>query len=335
MLSFIETFRQLLAAASPSGYEAPCGEVIARLAAPYCDEITTDALGNVIAHKKGSGMKIMVPTHMDVIGFMVTGVDKDGMLSVTNVGGHAPARLAGKAVRFANGIKGLLCARQDASMGDHTPAECKMQNLYIDIGSTDEKESRAKISVGDIAVYDAGAEELTDGKLMSPYCDNLASCAVSLCAMSCLEKTDNDLYFVFTVQEEVGLNGARTAAFAIEPQMGICVDLTKTGDCPANDTMEVALGKGPAIKIKDSSVICSPQVIARLEKAAAQQQISCQREVLTGGGTDTFAMLISRCGVPSGCISLPGRYIHSQNETIAVKDAEAAAKLLACAVVMQ
>lgn len=185
------------------------------------------------------------------------------------------------------------------------------------------------IRAGEIAVFDYEAAEIAGGRLMSPYCDNLASCAALLCAMSQIDDSENDLYFVFTVQEELGLNGAKGAAFSIAPDMGLAVDLTAAGDCPGAAAGEVKLGGGPTVKIKDSSVVCSPAAIQHLRRAAEAADIPYQDEVLLAGGTDTFAMLVSRGGVPSGCVSIPGRYIHSPAETIEIQDAEQAAALLA------
>ena len=328
-MNFLETFRLLLAAASPSGYEAPEAEGIRRLAAPYCDKIKTDPMGNLICRKKGSGKKLMLAAHMDVIGFMVSRFEKNGFLSVTNVGGHRPARLSGKKVRFPSGVRGLLFERAEAKFGEKKAGETKMTDILLDIGATSEEEARKMVRAGDIAVFDYEAEEIAGDRLMSPYCDNLASCAALLCAMSQVDSSENDLYFVFTVQEELGLNGAKGAAFSISPDMGLAIDLTAAGDCPGAAAGEVRLGGGPAVKIKDSSVICSPAAIRHLRRAAEAAGVAYQDEVLLAGGTDTFAMLVSRGGVPAGCVSIPGRYIHSPAEMISIRDAEQAAALLA------
>ena len=330
-MNFVETFRQLLAAASPSGYEAPGAAVIKELAKPYCDEITTDALGNVICHKKGPGKRLMFAAHMDVIGFMVTHFDEKGFAGVTNVGGHKAAKLSGKRVRFANGVCGVLSLRGESKLEEKTTTQSAMTDVFLDIGASSEEQARQMLRVGDIGVYDYDAQEIAGGCLMSPYCDNLASCAVLLCAMSQVGASQNDLYFVFTAQEEVGLNGAKAAAFGIAPDMGIAIDLTSAGDNHAVAKGEMKLGAGPTIKIKDSSVICTPAVVELLRACAQEKGIAYQDEVLLAGGTDTHAMLISRAGVAAGCISLPGRYIHSTAETISVKDAEGAAQLAAAA----
>lgn len=335
MISFLDTFKTLLSSCGVSGYEGKCAAEIEKIAKPFCDEISVDAIGNVIAHKRGNGKKLMIPAHMDVIGFMVTGIDDKGFVSVVNIGGQRAWRLSGKKIKFANGVCGVLCQKAESKIGANPAAHTSITDIYVDIGAEDEKSARKMISVGDCATFDYSAEMACGDTVMSPYCDNLASSAVLLCAMSMIEKSENDLYFVFSVREEVGCLGAKTAAYAIDPDMAIAIDLTSTGDCPANEPMEVSLGKGPTIKIKDASVICSTAVIEHLRAAAKAEKIEYQNEVLLHGGTDTSSTLISRAGVPSGCVSIPGRYIHSTVETINLKDAENAAKLLAAAAMLK
>ena len=144
------------------------------------------------------------------------------------------------------------------------------------------------------------------------------------------QEIENDLYFAFTAQEEVGLRGAGAAAFAVEPDAAIAVDVTDTGDLPEmKSAMAVELGKGPAVKVMDRSVICTPAVVDALEQAAKDCGVSAQREILLCGGTDTSALQKARAGVQAGAVSIPTRYIHSPSELCAVSDVEDAAKLLA------
>ncbi len=170
--------------------------------------------------------------------------------------------------------------------------------------------------------------------LIAPYMDNRIGCAALLIALSQIEKTENDLYFVFSVQEEVGLRGAKTAAYAIDPDLGIAVDVTDTGDVPdMKYGMAVKLGEGPTVKLLDSSVICAPEVVALLNDTAKACAIPVQQEVLRAGGTDAGAIQLTRGGVPSGGVSIPTRYIHSACEMVSLTDVENAARLIAAAVV--
>ena len=168
------------------------------------------------------------------------------------------------------------------------------------------------------------------GRIFSPYLDDRIACAVLLMAMERLKNTENDLYFVFTVQEEVGLRGARTAAYGVAPDYGIAVDVTDSDDIPsAPHACSSVAGKGAAIKVMDSSVICHPSVVAKLEKLALTGNIPCQKDILRFGGTDAGAIHQSRAGVYIGGISIPTRYVHTPLEVADLGDVEACAALVA------
>lgn len=339
MLNILETQKKLVSVALPSGYEMPQAKVLEALAKPFVDEMYYDTLGNLICVKKGKagGKKVMMPAHMDVIGFVVTFIDKNGFIRFAPIGGHLPAMLISTPVRFENGIQGCIQASDKVEYGKPVGA-VSILDLYIDIGAKDYDEAAALVKVGDVAVFDSQPALMAGGNMMTPYADDLAACIVLLIAMEELKGKEcpNDLYFVFSVQEERGLLGAKVAAYHIQPDMGIAVDLTRTGDTPGETVkMEVSLGKGPTVKIKDSSFICSPQVVNHLRDAAKKAKIPYQNEVLLAGGTDGAAMQRSRGGVVSGVISIPGRNIHTHGEIVNLKDVELAGKLMAQAVMME
>jgi len=336
MLNVFELQKELVKVALPSGREERQAELLASLAKPYVDEVYTDMLGNVICHKKGSGKKIMMPAHMDVIGFMAMYIDKRGFIRFNAIGGHTASMLVSVPVVFENGVHGCIRATSKSSIMEKSVAGAFIDDLYIDIGARDEEEAKSMIKVGDVATFDYEPVMLAGGNMMTPYADNLASCIALLIAMENLQETNNDLYFVFSTQEEVGCRGGQTAAQHIAPDMGIAVDLTRTGDTPGDvERMVVSVGKGPAIKIKDSLTLCNPQVIAHLRAAAKKGKIKYQDEILLRGATDASAMQRSLGGVLSGCISIPGRNIHSAAEIINIKDVENAGKLLALAAAME
>ena len=325
-----DTLEKLVSVALPSGQEHKQAELIASLARPYCDEIYYDRAGNLVCRKKSFGKKLMIPAHMDVIGFMATYADERGFIRFAPVGGHTAYSLINQRVRFQNGVYGYI--RSDKT-DEKKLSDITKESLYIDIGASSRENALSMISIGDCAVFDAKPSKNGDF-IITPYADNLASCAVLLLAMSKTGTSVNDLYFVFTVQEELGLRGAKTAANAIMPDMGIAIDLTRTGDAPSEldkNKMSVRLGAGPAIKIRDSSLICDRPVVDFLRSCAENNGIAYQDEVLPAGGTDSAAMQRSRHGVLSGCVSIPGRNIHSPSEIINEKDAEGAASLIACA----
>ena len=308
----------------PAGDEANIRETIAELAKPFADEISRDALGNLIVRKKGSGAKVMFAAHMDSIGFIVTHIEKEGFLRVGRLGGIRPKEAAYTPVRFKNGVRGVIVPEEKAEFG-----KLKLDECYIDIGAADREEAASMVQVGDTAVFDSPRFR-TGTKAVMPYMDNRVACAILLSALERMNPSENDVYFVFTVQEEVGLRGARTAAYAIEPDYGIAVDVTDVDDTPGSEKSgTVQLGKGAAVKLMDASVICHPEVVGKLEEAAKGADIPTQRDILRAGGTDAGAIHVSRMGVRSGGISIPCRYIHSPVEMVDLRDVEHCAKLAA------
>ena len=322
-MELTEILCMLDSAHGPSGDEGDIRAVIQQLARPWADEITADVMGNLVARKKGSGPKVMFAAHMDSIGFIVTHIEKEGFLRVGKLGGISPKDVLNTPVRFKNGVRGVLVAEEKAE------DKLKLEDCYLDIGARDEAQARSRVQVGDTVVYDTAVTE-TNGRVLSPYLDDRIACAILLKTLELVGDCENDLYFVFTAQEEVGLRGAGAAAFAVEPDVAIAVDVTDTGDLPEMKTaMAVEMGGGPAVKVMDRSVICSPAVCAGLEKAAELLGISTQREILQCGGTDTAALQKARAGVAAGAVSIPTRYIHSPSEMCAVSDVEQSAALLA------
>ncbi|HIY52313.1 MAG TPA: M20/M25/M40 family metallo-hydrolase [Candidatus Agathobaculum merdavium] len=324
MSKVFDLWNEVGGAFGPSGREDAVREAIAAIAGEYIDDITTDALGNLICRIKGSGKKVLFAAHMDSTGVVATYIDEKGFIRFSQVGGLFKGDLINIVVRFANGTRGVISYEEKTPFKDLT-----LDNLFIDIGAKDRADAEKQVQVGDFAVFEAPRFE-QNGVLCGPYLDNRIGCVTLLRAMEQVGETDNDLYFVFTAQEEVGLRGAGAAAFAVEPDVAIAVDVTDTGDLPERKTpMAVDMGKGPAIKVMDRSVICTPAVCAALEQAAHDCGIATQREILQCGGTDTAALQKARAGVQAGAVSIPTRYIHSPSEMCAVDDVENAAKLLA------
>lgn len=322
-MDICKTLQSLNAAFGPAGDESGVAAVIAELARPYVDEITTDTMGNLICHKKGSGPKVMFAAHMDSLGLIVTHVEKEGFLRFSNIGGISPAVILYTPVRFKNGTRGVVAAQEGAD-----PGKLKLSDLYIDLGVTSEEAAKKLVNVGDVAVYDTTTRQ-TGENILSPYADNRISCVVLLAALEELGESENDLYFVFTTQEEVGLRGARTAAYAIDPDYGVAVDVTASSDIPATKHANSSVqGGGAAIKVMDNSVICHPVVVKKLEELAKEQDIPYQMDVIRAGGTDAGAIHQSRGGVYTGGISIPCRYIHTPAESVRLSDVENCAKLV-------
>lgn len=318
----IETIRKLAECYGPSGHEDQIRALILQEIDGLADDISVDALGNVIAWKRSGKMdavRIMFSAHMDEIGMMVTYVDKDGFLRFTNIGGLFINTLPGNRVLFADGTIGTIGV-EAAVANTEAP---KMEQMFIDV--TNGKEHA--IRVGDAAGL-CRTLEVRGERLIAKSMDDRVGCAVQIEVMRTLKKCPHDVAFVFSVQEEVGLRGAKTAAHAIDPHLGIAIDVTRTGDTPKGLKMEVALGKGPAIKIKDGGILASPEVVNLMEKAATAAKIPYQREVMSHGSTDAASMQLARAGVRSGCLSIPCRYIHTTSETVDMNDVQNGVKLL-------
>ncbi len=318
-----DTLKKLLATYGPTGREAGIAKLIEGLVKPYVDEIRTDALGNLIAIKKGAGKRVMVAAHMDQIGFIVTDIDDKGFLRVHNVGGIRRAFSINRRVVFENGMSGILSCEEK----DNDPADKTMLKLFIDIGCRDKKEAEKLIRRGDVCVYSPDVFEMNE-LVCGPALDDRAGCALLIETLKALKNCPNEVIAVFTAQEEVGLRGARTAAFDVSPDVGIALDVTLAGDVPKGPDIAVEVGAGVAVKVMDSSLICTPWVVDKLEALAAKGKISNQREVLTGGGTDAGAIQLTRGGIPSGVLSVPCRYVHSATEAVSMEDMAAGVKLL-------
>jgi len=323
-MDMMKTLTGLVGAFGPSGCENEVSQVIEKLAKPYVDEISRDVMGNLICRKRGDGPRVMFSAHMDSIGLVATHIDDKGFVHVGAVGGVSPKEVLYTPVRFQNGVRGTVCVPEDADL-----AKLKVDGLVIDVGAADEAGAKKLVKVGDAAVYDAAARAAA-GRVISPYLDNRVSCLVLLMVMERLEQTDNDVYFVFSVQEEVGCRGAKTAAWAIDPDYGIAVDVTGADDEPGSKHLASALcGKGAAVKVMDRSVICTPSLVEKLMGLAGERGIPAQRDVLQAGGTDAGPIQATRAGVYTGGISIPCRYTHTPTEMADLGDVRACAELAA------
>jgi endoglucanase len=315
----MELLKKLSLFYAPSGREHALSEFIKEEIKDFADSVYTDNLGNLIAHKKGIGKKIMFASHMDEIGIVVTYIDESGYLRFSDVGGLYTKYLCGRRVIFENGTEGVIFSEPKNDKNS-------LLKMYIDIGAKTREDAEKSVNVGDMAVFCGNFAE-RNGVIIAKALDNRAGCFALIEALKRV-KSDNDLYFVFTVQEEVGLRGARTSAYAINPDIAIAVDVTDTGDTPKCDSNAVKLGAGAGIKVMDYSVICDRDVKMSLIETAKASSIPYQLEVMTEGGTDAGVMHFARGGVKTGGISIPTRYIHSPSEMIDKSDLDAVINLI-------
>jgi endoglucanase len=318
--------RKLVEAYGPSGFEDQVRDLIRPEVEPYADEIRTDALGNLIVRKRPAGsranpLKVMIAAHMDEIGVMASHVTDKGFLRFTNIGGVRPHTLMGARVRFANGTIGVIYSDRLEESGKIHP----LAKHFIDVGATSRED--CPVRVGDAANF-GRSFEARGHHLTAKSMDDRIGCAVAIEALRRLSATAHDVYFVFTVQEEVGTRGAEAAANGIMPDVGISLDVTLTGDVPEAQPMDVRLGAGPAIKVKDSGMIAHPGLVRLMRGRAEEAGIAHQMEVLVGGSTDARSMQLAGPGSAAGCISIPCRYVHSPSETVDAEDVEGAVRLL-------
>ena len=317
--------RKLTETFSPSGYESAIREGIRLEVEPLADEVRVDALGSLIVRKgeKGrNGRRIMLAAHMDEIGLIATHIDAHGFVRFTSVGGVRPHTLVGGRVRFANDTPGVIGAEPVEFSATKLPAPSE---FFIDVGATSPKDCPVKI--GDVAAFERPFLDL-GGRLVAKSMDDRIGCAVMIETLRGLKSTPHELYFVFTTQEEVGTRGATTSAFGIDPDLGLALDVTLTGDTPKSKPMAVSLGQGPAVKVKDTGMLADPRIVEWMCSTAEKRRIPYQREVLEGGSTDARAIQSTRSGVPAGCLSIPCRYVPSPSELVDYEDVQNSVKLM-------
>lgn len=327
----MELIKNLTEIYGPSGREDKVRMLIRSEIKKLCFDIKIDALGNLIAHipakNKKNAKKLMFCAHMDEIGLIVKHIDKQGFLRFASVGGIFPEKILHQRVIFENGVTGVIGVETKLE----TPKPPTIDNFYIDIGADDENQAKKMIQIGEIASFYQQAE-IINNKIYAKALDDRIGCYCLVETIKKIKKNNLDLYFVFSTQEEVGLRGARTSAYGINPDYAIAVDVTATGDTPESPRMAVGIGKGVAIKIKDSAFITNPFIKDKLITYAQKYKIPHQLEILERGTTDAAVIQLIKEGVLSGVLSIPTRYIHSPNEMCSLDDVMAAINLiLVCA----
>ncbi|MDG2185476.1 MAG: M42 family metallopeptidase [Mariniblastus sp.] len=332
-----EFFVQLVETPGVSGYEQRVQELVRSYAGDFVDDVRTDLHGNVILSKNPAApVRVMLAGHADQIGLIVSSIDDDGYLYTQTVGGWDPQQLVGQrmTVWTRNGpIPGVI-ARKAIHLLEESERKqvVKAKDLWIDIGASDEEQAGEMVAIGDPVTLELRYQELLNGLANSPAMDNRTGLWVVVEAMrrAVEQGVDCGLFAVSTVQEEIGLRGAKTAAFDVDPHVGIAVDVTHATDCPTVDTRQlgkIKLGGGPVV-VRGPNV--NPVVSDRLLSLSEQHEIPVQRVALgRAAPNDSNALQVTRGGVAAGIVAIPNRYMHSAVETIALADIDAAASLLA------
>lgn len=320
----IELIKKLTEAWGPSGYEHHVRQLIEAEVANLCDEMMVDPLGNLICKVGSGGKKVMIAAHMDEIGVMANYVEPNtGYLRFTSIGGLLHNSLHGNRVKFENGTVGVIATYD--SFGSNRRSLPDLDGFYIDI---DDANGQPPVAAGSPAGFWRELQ-VRGSRVISKALDDRIGCVVAIETMRKLnKKAPNELHFVFTVQEEVGIRGARVAANRIDPDVGIALDVTACGDEIRNRKMAVKLGGGAAIKVHDSTLVVPPLIKDWMIERAEAEGISYQLELLVGGGTDAGAIQMAGGGVPSGCISIPTRFLHTTSETVDLGDVQDCIDLL-------
>ncbi len=311
-------------------------DVVATHLAPLVDELRADTLGNVIGHKRGNGgPKVAIAAHMDEIGFLVRYIEESGYLRLQPVGGFDPRTMVAQRVKVhvesGAPLPGVLQpgAKPIHLLKEGDSKELKLDEFFVDLGLTAD-EVKERVSIGDMVTMSRDLQLMGD-MVVSKALDDRLGVYVMLEAVKAAGKVDADVYPVATVQEEVGLRGATTAAFGIKPDIAIALDTTIAGDIPGipTDASVTRLRSGTAIKVFDSSQLPNRKLVAHLREIAEAHNIPFQLEVLPRGGTDAGAFQRAQDGVITATISIPSRYVHTVNEMASVGDIQASVDLLA------
>ena len=335
--SALEFLKEILNTPSPSGFERPVQEIVRRYVKPFADKVTTDSHGNVIAVKNPHApLRVMYAGHADQIGLLVQFIDADGFIYTQTIGGWDPQVLIGQKMLVwgAGGpINGIIARKPIHLLNDEERKQVvKTKDLWIDIGAKNKEEAAALVKVGDPVTMDLGFRPMLNNMASATAMDDKCGLWVVVEALrrASAKKLDCALFAVSTVQEEIGLRGAQTSAFSVDPHVGIAVDVTHATDCPTIDKKQegdVKLGGGPVIYRGPNM---NPVVVDRLIKVAGQSEIAYQPAASgRATGTDANTIQTSRGGVATGLVSIPNRYMHSPVEMISLDDIDRAADLLA------
>ena len=336
-MEFNETLlRRLIETPGVSGREEQQREIAREELGALTDEVRTDVMGSVIGTKRGSAdTSVMIAAHTDEIGFLVKYIDDKGFLRLQTLGGHDPANMVSQRVIVTTSdgtaLRGALQpARKPPHLqqdGDQKPP--KTDEFYVDLGMPAD-EVKDKVRVGDYATMDRTLEKV-GGNYVGKAMDDRIGVFVMYEALRAMGDHESTVLAVATSQEEVGLRGAEASASALAPTVAIALDVTLAMDIPGggNENEISALGKGAAIKLMDSSLICHPKLVEHFRSIAERENIPHQMEILPFGGTDAGGIQRLHGGIPSITLSIPCRYVHTVNEMVSVSDVQACITLLA------
>lgn len=327
----VELLRKVVEAPGVSGYEfLGIRDVVIEALKDYVDEIKVDKLGNVIAHRKGKGPRVMIAAHMDKIGLMVNHIDNDGYLHIVPIGGVDPRTLVAQRIRFFTekgerfGVVGHIPPHLQKPEDRKKAAD--WDTVVVDVGADSREEAEEMgFRVGTIGEYAPAFVQLNENRIATPYLDDRVCLYTMIEAAKTVENHEADIYFVASVQEEVGLRGARVASYAIDPEIGIAMDVTFAKQVGDKGKIVPKLGGGPVMDVGPN---INPKLRAFADEVAKKYGIPLQVEASPRPtGTDANIMQINREGVATAVLSVPIRYMHSQVETADLRDIDMTIKL--------
>ncbi|MBE8539348.1 M20/M25/M40 family metallo-hydrolase [Geoglobus acetivorans] len=332
-----ELVKKLSDAHGISGYEDEIRDIIKAELEDHVDEIKVDRMGNIICVKNGKDYSQMIAAHMDEIGFMVKYIEDSGFLRITPIGGWFSQTALNQRV-ILHGKKGRIvgvlgCKPPHFMRDDERKKIIDIKDMFIDIGAESKEEVKEMgIDIGTPVTIDRECVRLGN-RITGKAFDDRAGVAIMIEA---LRRTESDatIYAVGTVQEEVGLKGARTSSFALEPDVALAIDVAPSTDYPGAESvkLDVKLDWGPVITVADAQgrgLIAPKVVVDWLVETAEKHEIEYQLEVGEGGTTDATAIHLTKAGIPTGVVSVPARYIHTPVEVISLKDVDLSAELVA------
>ncbi|MBF0215686.1 MAG: M42 family metallopeptidase [Candidatus Omnitrophica bacterium] len=332
----LDFFKQLIDSHSPSGYEGDASKVWKKRTANYADKVWVDVHGNTISElNKGKTPRVMIAGHIDEIGYMVNYIDKEGYIYFSAIGGIDTHLVPAQRVWIKGkkgDVKGVVGRKPiHLQKPDERTKVSKLEEMWIDIGAKSDKEALKLVDIGDPAVPAVGFEELRGSKVVGRGFDDRSGAFVVSECMRLLKdmKIKASVYGVATVQEEIGIRGARTSAFGISPHVGIAVDVTFATDMPGIDKKQIGdikLGKGPVISRGPNM---NPKVFDLLVETAKKHKIPYQVQgIPSSTGTDANFIQLNQSGVATGLVSIPNRYMHSPVEMVDIDDLENTAELI-------
>lgn len=318
-----------------SGNEDEAGRIIADEIKDFVDEIYSDPIGNVIAFKKSrinkhdadthdaSNHKIMLFAHMDEQGLLATFIDEKGFVRFSPLGDFTEAGILGARVKFSNGVHGII----ECDGANSDTKSIKMSQLFVDIGASSKEQAMQAIKIGDVACFDNASFGMQN-RVFAKALDNRTGCAVLVETAKKLKDNKSDVYFVFTSQEKIGQRGAKPAAYYVNPDIAIMIDIASANDAGGSSASAIKCGRGPVVRIKDKSCIYHPDVRRRIEETAKHLNISIQYEVNEKEVSDAGIVCQQAGAIACGAILVPVRYCSRPVGMVDINDIEDTVKII-------